>query len=125
MRRLRSLLAFVALFAAAPVRGQAVASKEPSSTHIFPAGGRRGTVVAVRVGGECLPPGAHFSLWGGGVRAPDLLGPRAKARYEPSPRRLPLDANFINYPKEWASEITIAADAPLGPCFWRVTTGWG
>jgi hypothetical protein len=125
MRRLCFLLAFVALFAAAPVRGQAVASKEPSSTHIFPAGGRRGTVVPVRVGGECLPPGARFSLWGDGVHAPDLLGPRAKVRFEPSPRRLPLDANFINYPKEWASEITIAADAPLGPCFWRVTTGWG
>lgn len=125
MKRICFLTAFVAFFAASPVRGQAVASKEPSSTHIFPAGGRRGTVVPVRVGGECLPPGGRFGLWGDGVRAPELLGPRAKARYEPSARRPPLDANFINYPKEWSSEITLAADAPLGPCFWRVSTGWG
>ncbi len=33
---------------------------DPTSTHIFPAGGRRGTTIAVRVGGECLPPLTKF-----------------------------------------------------------------
>lgn len=122
----RHLLFFVANFlVAGPVHAQAVASKEPTSTHIFPAGGRRGTVVPVRVGAECLPPGARFILRGDGVQGPDVLGRRAMTSHEPSPRRLPLDANFINYPKEWESEIRIGAHAPLGPCWWRVATAWG
>src|SRR5438445_2357805 len=104
------LLVIACLFLAAPVWGQAVQSKEPTSTHIFPAGGRRGTVVPVRVGGECFPPGMTFRLWVEGVSAPQTLEKRANARYEPSPRRLPLDANFINYPKEWESKIEIKAD---------------
>src|SRR5436305_7124362 len=84
-----------------PAWGQAVPSKEPSSTHIFPAGGRRGTVVPVRVGAECLPPGANLHVWGNGVTAPAVLGPRATGRYEPSPRRNPGDADgnpLIAYP---------------------------
>src|SRR5436305_12543710 len=88
-----------------PAWGQAVPSKEPSGTHIFPAGGRRGTVVPVRVGAECLPPGANLHVRGAGVTAPAILGPRASARYEPSPRRPPADADGgaqITYPKEWA-----------------------
>src|SRR5439155_11099189 len=116
MRSLRFLVSLVVGLFAAPAFGQAVPSKEPSSTHIFPAGGRRGTVVPVRVGAECLPPGANLHVWGDGVTAPAVLGPRASARYEPSPRRKPADADGQTaYPKEWASQITLAADAPLGP----------
>jgi hypothetical protein len=125
MRYYPGLLLLVLLAWADPVRGQAVPSKEPSSTHIFPAGGRRGTVVPVRVGAECLPPGARFHLWGQGVSGPPLLGPRAKAHYEPSPSRLPEDANAITYPKEWAAQIAIAADASPGARLWRLSCGWG
>lgn len=128
MRLLRAQLVFVALALTPAALAQPVPSKEPSSTHIFPAGGRRGTVVPVRVGGECLPPGCNFHLLGKGVAAPPLLGPRAKARYEPSAERLPTDADGgerIAYPKEWQSQLSIAADAPLGPVQWRVTCGWG
>lgn len=31
----------------------------------------------------------------------------------------------MSYPTEWASELSIAADAPLGAAAWRVTCGWG
>jgi hypothetical protein len=107
---------------------QPVPSREPSSTHIFPAGARRGSTVRVRVGAECLPPGARFDLLGTGATAPPELGPRAQAHYEPSPRRKPTDADGgerIAYPKEWESQITVAADAPLGSVLWRVTCGFG
>src|SRR5262245_9928433 len=114
LRLVRSLLILTSFLGALPAWGQAVQSKEPTSTHIFPAGGRRGTVIPVRIGGECFPPGMTFRLWGDGVSAPPTLEKRARARYEPSPRRLPLDANFINYPKEWESKIEIKPDAPLG-----------
>jgi hypothetical protein len=107
---------------------QPVPSREPSSTHIFPAGGRRGTTVSVRVGAECLPPGAHFHLLSRGATAPPQLGPRALGKYEPSPRRNPTDADGgerIAYAKEWQSQIAIAGDAPLGSLLWRVTCGFG
>ena len=45
-----------------------------------------------------------------------------------APRRKPTDADGgerIAYSKEWQSEITVAADAPLGPVLWRVTCGFG
>src|SRR5438874_13154058 len=101
------LSVFICGYFGLPAWGQAVPSKERSSTHIFPAGGRRGTVVPVRVGAECLPPGANLHIVGTGVGAPALLGPRASARFEPSPRRKPGDADgnpLITYPKEWESK---------------------
>jgi hypothetical protein len=97
---------------------------EPASTHIFPAGGRRGTVVPVRVGGEFLPPYTRFRLVGEGVSAPAELVERETGKYEPSPRRKP-GGTHINYPREWKSEITIAAEAPLGQKLWRVSSARG
>lgn len=129
MRTLRPLLVLAALAAPAPASGQAVPSREPTGTHVFPAGAQRGTTVKVRVGGECLPPGMAFHLNGDGVTAPPVLGPEAKPRYEPSARRPPRDADAVGaamtYPREWASEIAVAADAAPGVRYWRVSGGWG
>lgn len=97
---------------------------DPASTHIFPAGGQRGTVVSVRVGGQCLPPNCGFHLLGEGVKAPAVLGPAASGRYEPSPRRDPRETPMA-HPKEWSSMIEIAADAPLGQKLWRVSSARG
>ncbi len=97
---------------------------EPSSTHLFPAGGRRGTVVPVHVGGEFLPPYTRFRLVGEGVSAPPELVERATPNYEPSPRRKP-GGSPISYPREWKSAITIAADSPLGQKLWRVSSARG
>ena len=96
----------------------------PSSTHIFPAGGRRGTKVKVNVGAECIPPGTRFYVSGAGVTAPAILGDELQAPAEISVRRKPTEIP-ITHPREWASEITIASDAPLGPAFWRVSCAQG
>src|SRR3954453_2518953 len=118
MRSMVCLLTLLFTLFPSPVGGQAVPSREPSSTHIFPAGGRRGTTVTVRVGGECFPPGMRLSLRGEKVTAPPLLGARVNPRYEPSARRPPRDADGVGadmtYPREWGSAITIGKDAPLG-----------
>jgi hypothetical protein len=123
------LIVLVASFMTSAVRGQAVPSREPTSTHIFPAGGKRGSVVKVRVGGECMPPGMNFKIFGVGVTGPSFLGPEVKARYEPSLRRLPRDADGVGanmaYPREFGSTLTIAADVEAGVRFWRVSGGWG
>ncbi len=97
---------------------------EPASTHIFPAGGRRGTRVDVRVGGECLPPKTRFRMFGDGITAPTELGDRTTGQYAASPRRKPGEQQ-ITYPKEWQSQLKIAADAPLGVKLWRLSCARG
>ncbi len=97
---------------------------DPSSTHIFPAGGRRGTEVHVRVGGECLPPSTRFRIWGDGVTAPPVLGNRVTGKYAPSPRRKPSERP-VTHPTEWQSSIVIAHDAPRGPALWRLSCARG
>src|SRR5262245_14321203 len=83
---------------AQPVPGYA-----PSTTHIFPAGGQRGTSVRVRVGTECAPPMSRFTIDGEGVSAPEFLSDAAEACSEPSPRRMPTETP-ITYPREWQSQ---------------------
>jgi hypothetical protein len=107
----------------APAAAQQVPT-DPTSTHIFPAGGRRGSIVNTHVGGECLPPLTRFRMEGNGLKAPDVLGPRAPFRGDPSPRRKPGETH-INYPKEWESTIEIAPDAPLGPQLWWLSCARG
>jgi hypothetical protein len=123
------LLVVAGGFLVSPAWAQPVPSAEPSSTHIFPAGGRRGTVVKVRVGGECWPPGMHFNVMGSGLTGPTFLGPEVNARYEPSLRRTPRDADAVgssmSYPREFDATLAIAADAELGTRLWRVWGGWG
>lgn len=97
---------------------------DPSSTHIFPAGGRRGTEVSVRVGGECLPPSSRFRIWGAGLAAQPELGERVTGDYAASPRRKPSEQP-VTHPTEWNSSITIAADAPLGTGLWRLSCARG
>lgn len=97
---------------------------DPTSTHIFPAGGRRGTKVDVRVGSECLPPHSRFRLWGAGVSAPLELGPATSGDYAPSPRRKPTELP-ITYVREWQSQIEIGAEAPLGAKLWRLSCARG
>ena len=97
---------------------------EPASTHIFPAGGRRGTRIDVRVGGECLPPKTRLRIFGEGVTAPVELGERTTGSYAPSPRRKPGESQ-ITYPKEWQSHVEIGADAPLGAKLWRLSCARG
>src|SRR6266480_2604675 len=89
------LFIFIVAFHADIAWGQPVPSREPTSTHIFPAGGKRGTVVKARVGGECWPPGMNLSILGAGVTSPGMIGPEIKARYEPSLRRVPRDADDV------------------------------
>ncbi len=97
---------------------------DPTSSHIFPAGGQRGTKVAVRVGGECLPPMTRFRIFGTGLQAEEELGLKAVSRGESSPRRKPGEF-AIFFPKEWHHSINIASDAPLGMSLWRLSSARG
>ncbi len=96
----------------------------PSSTHIFPAGGQRGTTVKVRVGAECIPPGTDFLATGEGLSKGGQLTQQVFVDGEKSPKREPT-ITPITYPREWASELTIDSEAPLGPAYWRLNCAQG
>ncbi len=125
MRTFASLVAsLVAVLFAAAAEAQQVPI-DPASTHIFPAGGRRGSTVNVRVGGQCLPPGCRVQcLRRAGIQMPDALGPATEGQYEPSPRRDPRETPMA-HAKEWSSTVEIAADAPLGQKLWRLASARG
>ena len=103
---------------------QPVPSREPSSTHIFPAGGQRGQTVKVNVGAECIPPGTGFRITGMGVSAPSILGDKVYPSYEPSPRRQPTEIP-ISYPTEWEHQVVIDPGADLGVAIWQLTCARG
>ena len=113
-----------ALACVATASAQPVPSREPTSTHIFPAGGKRGTTVMLRVGAECIPPGTNLFVLGEGIKVPLTLGARITDHGEPSPRRKPTEVP-VSYPKQWRSEIAISETAPLGTIFWRLGCAQG
>ena len=121
-----TLVALLALgLAPAPADAQPKPGYTPSSTHIFPAGGRRGTTVRVRVGTECAPGDTDFLVYGTGVSSGDRLAKRLpRGLGEPDPRRKPTEVP-ITYPREWDQKITIADDAPLGQALWRISCAQG
>ena len=96
----------------------------PSSTHIFPAGGRRGQTVQVRLGAECIPPGTEFQLFGDGVSGNSRLTNEVTDDGERSVKRVPTEIP-ITHPREWAAQIQIEGEAPLGPVYWRVHCAQG
>lgn len=107
-----------------PLHAQPKPGYSPSSTHIFPAGARRGTTVKVRVGAECIPPGTDFVMRGEGISNGGKLTKELHLRGEQSPKRAPT-ITPITYPREWASELTIDEHAPLGPAYWHVSCAQG
>ena len=106
-----------------PVSAQQVPS-DPTSSHIFPAGGQQGTKVAVRVGGECLPPLTRFRIFGEGLTAPEFLGLKLISHGNPSPRRRPGEVP-IYYPKEWQHSIDIGSSTAPGMYLWRLSCARG
>ena len=116
---------FAVLSVPAPVAAQPKPGYSPSSTHIFPAGGRRGTTVRVRIGTECTPRETDFLVYGQGLTAGKQLNKRLpRSLGEPNPRRKPTEVP-ITYPREWGQQITIASDAPLGQALWRISCAQG
>lgn len=96
----------------------------PSTTHVFPAGARRGSSLKVRFGTECVPVGTRVHWSGTGVTGSTHLLRQLADNGEPSPRREPT-ITPITYPREWDGEVRVAANAPLGTAYWRISSAQG
>ena len=106
--------------------GLGVAKSElPGTAYIFPAGGQRGTAVNVRIGGHFLYDMAEFTLTGPGVETGSHVE-RTKTLWIEGPViPQPASQQKEDYPKDYAAQIKIAADAPQGVRFWHCATSQG
>jgi hypothetical protein len=98
----------------------ATATGEPPDTaYIFPAGGQRGTKVPVRIGGFYLYERTPLELLGVGITGPSEIERIPTKWFEGPVIKQPASQQKEDYPKDYGAELTIAADAPLGPHGWR------
>ncbi len=118
---MRHSFAVVVLFA-----GAAVASADPPvASYIFPAGGQRGQIIDVRVGGLNLHDSCGFEMLGPGVAADKSLRRTKTVWFEGPVLPLPDSQQQEDYPKDTAGRVTIAADAAPGLRHWRLWTAQG
>ncbi|WP_202920383.1 PPC domain-containing protein [Urbifossiella limnaea] len=87
----------------------------PVASYVFPAGGQRGTTVAVRVGGLFLHDRCGFALSGPGVTAPPTLTRTPRIWFEGPVIPLPDSQQAEDYPADVAGRIKLAPDAAVGP----------
>jgi hypothetical protein len=114
----------LAVALAAGLAGPALADP-PVASYIFPAGGRRGTTVEVRVGGLNLLSKASLEMLGPGVDASAEIRRVETVWIEGPLLPLPDSQQAEDYPKDYGGQVTIAADAGTGPRAWRVWTAQG
>ena len=97
----------------------------PVASYIFPAGGRRGTSVDVRVGGLNLNSKASFEVLGPGIEASGTIRRVETVWFEGPVIPLPDSQQAEDYPKDYAGRVTLSPGAPPGPRAWRVWTAQG
>ncbi len=97
----------------------------PDAKYIFPAGGRRGTTVPVRIGGCNFHDRANFHLMGNGIKAAAEISRMQTLWFEGPVIPQPASQAKEDYPLDYANSMEIAADAPRGEHFWKASTGQG
>jgi hypothetical protein len=97
----------------------------PVASYIYPAGGQRGKVVPVRVGGLNLNDRCGFELRGPGIEADRELKSIPTFWREGPILPLPESQQAEDYPKDMAGQIRISAEASLGPRYGRLWTAQG
>lgn len=97
----------------------------PGTAYIFPAGGQQGTTVKFKVGGYNLYESAPFEMIGPGVQAGSRIERTETFFLEGPVIPQPASQRTEDYPKDYAGEVKIAADAAFGVRPWRVWNSQG
>src|SRR6516225_5329071 len=105
--------------------GESLHANPPVASYLFPAGGQRGKLVNVRVGGLFLYQSCSFEMLGPGVEASRTLQRTRTVWFEGPLLPLPESQQAEDYPKDFAGQVRIAADAPLGARIGRIRTAEG
>ncbi|HEV3301174.1 MAG TPA: PPC domain-containing protein [Planctomycetaceae bacterium] len=124
MRTLGSIFALV-MSAMAVVVARPASAEPPVASYIFPAGGQRGTTVAIRVGGLYLNDACNFDLLGEGVSASKRIAATKTLWFEGPLLYPPLSQQPEVYPKDFAGSVRVDSSAVEGVRYWRVSTSQG
>ena len=119
------LMVGVCVFSALLSTGNVAKSESPTSAYVFPPGGQRGTTVPGRIGGHFLHDKADFLIVGPGVEGRSPIERTQTTWFEGPIILQPASQQKEDYPKDYAGEIKLAADAALGVRFWHCTTSQG
>ncbi len=111
--------AALALLAMASVAG----AVPPVLSYVFPAGGRRGETVQLRVGGLFLHDRSQLEI--DGLKFSASLKPMPRLWFEGPILPLPESQQSEDYPVDRAASLAIPKDAPRGPHRARVWTSQG
>ncbi len=118
MNRLVPCLLFLA--------ASALRADAPVATHLFPAGGQRGTTVPFHAAGLNLNQECHVEMTGPGVTVPKTVRRTTSPWFEGPLLELADSQKQENYPRAMAAQATIAATAEPGDrlVFLRTSHGW-
>lgn len=97
----------------------------PVASYVFPAGGKRGETVQVKIGGLNLHSSCGAEMLGTGVTITPRLERTRTLWFEGPLLPLPESQRAEDYPKDMAGKVTIQADAAIGMRAVRLWTSQG
>jgi hypothetical protein len=120
---LAPVVAMACLFTTSPTLR---AQKAPEAGYIFPAGGKAGTTIEVRLGGYDWTPDMEFFVHAKRVQLVPT-GPPGPILIPPPPYWFGAKSRIaaLPLPREVSAKLVIPADVPPGPIYWQVANANG
>src|SRR5260370_9756960 len=120
---LAAVVAMACLFTINPILR---AQKAPEAGYIFPAGGKAGTTIEVRLGGYDWTPDMEFFVHDKRVQLVPT-GPPGPILIPPPPYWFGAKSRIaaLPLPREVPAKLVIPADVPPGPIYWQVANANG
>jgi hypothetical protein len=105
---------------------RAQAQKSPEAGYVFPAGGKAGTTIDVKLGGYDWTPDMEFIVHGPRVQLVMTGGP-GPILIPPPPYWFGAKGRIVALPlpREVSARLTIPADLPPGPIYWQAANANG
>src|SRR5260370_29332510 len=120
---LAAVVAMACLFTINPILR---AQKAPEAGYIFPAGGKAGTTIEVRLGGYDWTPDMEFFVHDKRVQLVPT-GPPGPILIPPPPYWFGAKGRIaaLPLPREVPAKLVIPADVPPGPIYWQASNANG
>jgi hypothetical protein len=115
-------LAVCAIFSCTPARAQ----KAPDAGYVFPAGGKAGTTVEVKLGGYDWTPDMEFFVHENKAKL-DVAGPPGPILIPPPPYWFGTKGRIVAQPlpREVPARFVLPAGLPPGPVYWQAANANG
>src|SRR5438045_3146950 len=123
MRRANAIITSILLLS---VASNAHAQRAPETGYVFPAGGKAGATIDVKLGGYDWTPDMEFLVHDKRVQLVPL-GPPGPILIPPPPYWFGAKGRLggMPIPREVSAKLTIPADMPPGPIHWQAANANG